>query len=111
MMNLILYDGNYYDEIMSANPNETEKGTIIFNNQQNGSTDLLKRLTTLKSQQNQKEVIKAPNIPMDSKDFGIGAQILHDLNIHKLRLISNSAQTKRVGMIGYGLEIIEYVNY
>lgn len=91
--------------------NDEGKGAIIFINQLNGSTDLLKRLTTLKGQQNQKEVIKAPNIPMDSKDFGIGAQILHDLNIHKLRLISNSAQTKRVGMIGYGLEIIEYVNY
>jgi 3,4-dihydroxy 2-butanone 4-phosphate synthase/GTP cyclohydrolase II len=87
------------------------KGAIIFINQQNGSTDLLKRLTTLKAQQNHKEVIKAPNIAMDAKDFGIGAQILHDLNIHKLRLISNSEQTKRVGMIGYGLEIIEYVKY
>lgn len=87
------------------------KGAIIFINQQNGSTNLLKRLTTLKQQQNHKDVIKAPNIDMDAKDFGIGAQILHDLNVHKLRLISNSEQTKRVGMIGYGLEIIEYVNY
>ena len=48
---------------------------------------------------------------MDNKDFGIGAQILHDLNIHKLKLISNSQQTKRVGIIGYGLEILEYVKY
>jgi 3,4-dihydroxy 2-butanone 4-phosphate synthase / GTP cyclohydrolase II len=48
---------------------------------------------------------------MDTKDFGIGAQILHDLEIHKIKLLSNSAQTKRVGMIGYGLEITEYVNY
>ena len=48
---------------------------------------------------------------MDSKDFGIGAQILHDLNIHKLGLISNSEQTKRVGIIGYGLEIVDYINY
>ena len=48
---------------------------------------------------------------MDEKDFGIGAQILHDLNIHKLRLISNGKETKRVGMIGYGLEIMEYVTY
>jgi 3,4-dihydroxy 2-butanone 4-phosphate synthase/GTP cyclohydrolase II len=87
------------------------KGAIIFINQQNGSTDLLKRLTTLKAQQNHKDLIKAPNIAMDAKDFGIGAQILHDLNVHKLRLISNSEQTKRVGMIGYGLEIIEYVKY
>jgi 3,4-dihydroxy 2-butanone 4-phosphate synthase/GTP cyclohydrolase II len=48
---------------------------------------------------------------MDSKDFGIGAQMLHDLNISKINLISNSKQTKRVGMIGYGLEIMDYVNY
>jgi len=87
------------------------KGAIIFINQQNVSTELLKRLNTLKAQQNHKDVVKAPNIAMDNKDFGIGAQILHDLNIHKLRLISNSEQTKRVGMIGYGLEIIEYVKY
>lgn len=91
--------------------NSEEKGAIIFINQQLGSSDLLKRLITLKTKQNHKEVVKAPDIVMDSKDFGIGAQILHDLNIHKLRLISNSLQTKRVGMIGYGLEIIEYVGY
>lgn len=91
--------------------NEDGKGAILFINQQNQSTNLLNRLAALKKGQNSKEVIKAPAIEMDSKDFGIGAQILHDLNIHKLRLISNSAQTKRVGMIGYGLEIMEYVTY
>ncbi|GAL61558.1 3,4-dihydroxy-2-butanone 4-phosphate synthase [Algibacter lectus] len=48
---------------------------------------------------------------MDNRDFGIGAQILHDLNIHKLLLISNTEQTKRVGLIGYGLEIVDYVKY
>ena len=48
---------------------------------------------------------------MDAKDFGIGAQILHDLNISKIRLLSNSEQTKRVGMVGYGLEITEYVRF
>ena len=48
---------------------------------------------------------------MDNKDFGIGAQILHDLDISKIKLISNTEQTKRVGIIGYGLEIIDYVNY
>ena len=66
--------------------------------------------TELKSLQEQ-GVLKAPKIIIDSKDFGIGAQILHDLDITKIRLISNTEQTKRVGMIGYGLEIIEYVNY
>jgi 3,4-dihydroxy 2-butanone 4-phosphate synthase/GTP cyclohydrolase II len=48
---------------------------------------------------------------MDAKDFGIGAQILHDIDISKIRLITNSYQAKRVGMIGYGLEITEYVTY
>lgn len=91
--------------------NEAGKGAIIFINQQAESMNLLKRLTSLKESQVEGKVVKAPNIEMDSKDFGIGAQILHDLNIHKLRLISNSQQTKRVGMIGYGLEIIDYVSY
>jgi 3,4-dihydroxy 2-butanone 4-phosphate synthase/GTP cyclohydrolase II len=48
---------------------------------------------------------------MDNKDFGIGAQILHDIDISKIRLVSNAEHTKRVGMIGYGLEITEYVGY
>ncbi|MCF1422810.1 3,4-dihydroxy-2-butanone-4-phosphate synthase [Mangrovimonas futianensis] len=90
---------------------EVGKGAIIFINQQNQSTNLLNRLSELKVAQNAKDVIKAPGIKMDNKDFGIGAQILHDLNIHKLRLVSNSEQTKRVGMIGYGLEIVDFVNY
>jgi len=91
--------------------NDAGKGAIIFINQQAESMNLLKRLNVLKESQTKGKVVKAPSIEMDSKDFGIGAQILHDLNIHKLRLISNSQQTKRVGMIGYGLEIIEYVGY
>lgn len=92
--------------------NSEGKGAIIFINQQAQSMNLLKRLAILKDSQVEGQIVKAPRIAMDSKDFGIGAQILHDLKISKLRLISNSEQTtKRVGMIGYGLEIIDYVNY
>ncbi|WP_412985603.1 3,4-dihydroxy-2-butanone-4-phosphate synthase [Pontimicrobium sp. IMCC45349] len=91
--------------------NDAGKGAIIFINQQSQSMNLLKRLNILKETQKPNTITKAPRIEMDSKDFGIGAQILHDLNIHKLSLISNSEQTKRVGMIGYGLEIVDYVNY
>mgnify|MGYP005989978129 FL=1 len=86
------------------------KGAILFINQQNQSQNLLHRLEVLKESQSRGEM-KAPQIKMDSKDFGIGAQILHDLNIHKIRLVSNTTQEKRVGMIGYGLEIVEYVKY
>lgn len=91
--------------------NEAGKGAIIFINQQAQSTEILNRLSFLRDNQNGNDIVKAPKINMDNRDFGIGAQILHDLNIHKLRLISNSQQTKRVGMIGYGLEIVEYVKY
>ena len=90
--------------------NDEGRGAIVFINPANQSLNLLSRLSELKERQKQKE-IKAPPIKMDSKDFGIGAQILHDLEIHKIRLLSNSQQTKRVGMIGYGLEIMEYVTY
>ncbi len=91
--------------------NKNGKGAMIFINQQSKSINLLKRLEVLKQSQDNEHIVPAPPIMMDAKDFGIGAQILHDLNIHKLQLISNTKQTKRVGMIGYGLEIIDYVNY
>ncbi len=90
--------------------NDEGRGAIVFINPATQSLNLLTRLTELKEGQKKGE-IKAPPVKMDNKDFGIGAQILHDLEIHKIRLLSNSRQTKRVGMIGYGLEITEYVNY
>ncbi|MDA9303875.1 3,4-dihydroxy-2-butanone-4-phosphate synthase [Flavobacteriaceae bacterium] len=91
--------------------NKHEKGAILFINQVSQPANLLKRLEIVKKTQRKGTVTKAPSIEMDSKDFGIGAQILHDLNIHKLGLISNSEQTKRVGIIGYGLEIVDYIKY
>ncbi len=90
---------------------DAEKGAIVFINPQSQSLNLLSRLKELKEIQKEGPLTKAPAVTMDSKDFGIGAQILHDLGIHKIRLVSNSNQTKRVGMIGYGLEIIDYVGY
>ncbi len=90
--------------------NEEGRGAVIFINQDMQTVNLLNRITELKTLQSQ-GVMKAPKIIIDSKDFGIGAQILHDIDISKIRLVSNTEQTKRVGMIGYGLEITEYVNY
>jgi 3,4-dihydroxy 2-butanone 4-phosphate synthase/GTP cyclohydrolase II len=87
-----------------------EKGAVLFINQEVDSSDLLNRLSELKHLQAEGN-LKVPQIKMDVRDFGIGAQILHDIDISKIRLISNTTQTKRVGMIGYGLEIIEYVPY
>ncbi len=91
--------------------NEAGKGAVIFINQELQSMNILSRLSFLKENQVEAHVAKAPRINMDTRDFGIGAQILHDLDIHKLLLISNTKHTKRVGLIGYGLEIVNYVNY
>jgi len=90
--------------------NENGKGAILFINQQNQAQNLLKRLHILKENQANGEM-KAPRMAMDNKDFGIGAQILHDLNITKVQLMTNTKQTKRVGIIGYGLEIVDYFSF
>ncbi len=98
------------DDIFSL-INENEKGAVIFINQQQSSENLLSRIQKLKGMQQKGEVDKAPPIAMDSRDFGIGAQILHNLKIKKLNLVSNSNKMPRVGITGYGLEIVGYVNY
>jgi 3,4-dihydroxy 2-butanone 4-phosphate synthase/GTP cyclohydrolase II len=91
--------------------NEEGKGVVVFINQEFQSFDLINRLKYLKNLQNDKKSI-GPIVKMDEKDFGIGAQILHDLNVNKIKLISNSKYSgKRVGMIGYGLEVVEYVSF
>ncbi len=87
------------------------KGAIVFINQENQSFNLINRLSLIKELQ-QESKLNVPGIKIDNKDFGIGAQILHDLRISKLRLITNDTQIKkRVGIIGYGLEIVENLAY
>ena len=90
--------------------NEEGRGAILFINQQNQSQNLLGRLSKLKENQANGQ-LKAPATGMDNKDFGIGAQILHDLQISKVNLLSNSEQKHRVGLSGYGLSIVDYTNY
>ncbi|WP_396218093.1 3,4-dihydroxy-2-butanone-4-phosphate synthase [Flavobacterium sp.] len=87
-----------------------DKCAILFINQEMQSVELLDRLAELKRLQAAGD-FTTPRIAVDTKDFGIGAQILHDLDITKIKLLTNSYQNKRVGMIGYGLEITEYLNY
>tara|TARA_X000001036_G_scaffold76718_1_gene68220 strand:+ start:869 stop:2002 length:1134 start_codon:yes stop_codon:yes gene_type:complete len=97
-----------FDKVFSL-INKEGKGAIIFINQPAKSENLLSRLKKIKNSKNKND--KIPRMKMDSRDFGIGAQILHDLLIRKLRVITNSKQKPRVGITGYGLEIIEYVKF
>lgn len=91
--------------------NKEGKGAMIFINQENQSINILNRLAVIKENQQANSIFKTPKVDMDSRDFGIGAQILHDLNIHKVRLMSNTEHIKRVGLIGYGIEIVDYLKY
>ena len=89
--------------------NKEGKGAVIFINQPAKSENLLARLKKIKKSKSKND--KIPRLKMDSRDFGIGAQILHDLSIRKLRVITNTKQKPRVGITGYGLEIVEYVKF
>ena len=89
--------------------NKEGKGAVIFINQPAKSQNLLARLKKIKKSKSKND--KIPRLKMDSRDFGIGAQILHDLSVRKLRVITNSKQKPRVGITGYGLEIVDYIKF
>ncbi len=110
LLGTLTHNAEQHLDKMFQTINEHGKGAVIFINQDMQSVNLLSRIAELKQLQTEGEM-KAPRIIIDTKDFGIGAQILHDLDISKIRLVTNTSQSKRVGMIGYGLEIIEHVNY
>ena len=91
--------------------NENKRGAVLFINHQQSSEDLLTRIKSLEKIQIKGENKSVPPIKMDYKDFGIGAQILYDINIRKLKVLSNSKKIPRIGLTGYGLEIIDHINY
>ena len=101
---------SYLDDIFNL-INTEGRGAVIFINQSQQSENLLARIKEMTEFQMKGNLNKVPPMKMDHRDFGIGAQILHDLRISKLKVISNSSQGPRVGITGYGLEIMEYVNY
>jgi 3,4-dihydroxy 2-butanone 4-phosphate synthase/GTP cyclohydrolase II len=71
----------------------------------------MNKLKAYKLQEEGKDTVEANHalgLPMDSRDYGVGAQILRDLGISKLRLLSNNPK-KRAGLLGYGLEVVENI--
>ncbi len=87
------------------------KGVVLYMNQEGRGIGLLNKLKAYKLQEEGKDTVEANlelGFKMDERDYGVGAQILRDLNISKIRLITNNPK-KRVGLKGYGLEIIENI--
>jgi 3,4-dihydroxy 2-butanone 4-phosphate synthase/GTP cyclohydrolase II len=87
------------------------KGVIVYMNQEGRGIGLLNKLKAYKLQEQGRDTVEA-NLELgfkaDQRDYGVGAQILRDLGVTKLRLMSNNPR-KRAGLIGYGLEIVENV--
>jgi 3,4-dihydroxy 2-butanone 4-phosphate synthase/GTP cyclohydrolase II len=87
------------------------KGIVLYMNQEGRGIGLLNKLKAYKLQEMGRDTVQANielGFQMDERDYGVGAQILRDLGVTKIRLISNNPK-KRAGLIGYGLEIVESV--
>lgn len=87
------------------------KGIVLYMKQEGRGIGLLNKLKAYELQEDGYDTVEANlklGFDMDNRDYGIGAQILHDLGVSKIRLITNNPK-KRVGLMGYGLEIVDNV--
>lgn len=87
------------------------KGVVVYLNQEGRGIGLLNKLKAYKLQEQGLDTVEANvelGFKVDERDYGVGAQILRDLGVRKIRLMTNNPK-KRAGLIGYGLEIVENV--
>ncbi len=85
------------------------RGVILYMQQEGRGIGLLNKLKAYKLQEQGADTVEANlmlGFDMDARDYGVGAQILHDLGVRKMRLLTNNPR-KRTGLVGYGLEIVE----
>ncbi|MBP7166565.1 MAG: bifunctional 3,4-dihydroxy-2-butanone-4-phosphate synthase/GTP cyclohydrolase II [Bacteroidia bacterium] len=88
------------------------KGVILYMNQEGRGIGLLNKLKAYKLQEQGMDTVEANlelGFKMDERDYGVGAQILRDLGVCKMKLMTNNP-TKRAGLIGYGLEIVDRIS-
>ncbi|MDN3671090.1 bifunctional 3,4-dihydroxy-2-butanone-4-phosphate synthase/GTP cyclohydrolase II [Echinicola jeungdonensis] len=87
------------------------KGVVLYMNQEGRGIGLINKLKAYKLQEEGMDTVQANlalGFPMDKRDYGVGAQILRDLGVSKIKLLTNNP-TKRAGLLGYGLEIVDTV--
>ncbi len=91
--------------------NKEGKGAIVYLNQEGRGIGLMEKMKAYKLQEDGMDTVDA-NVCLghlaDERDYGVGAQILRELGVHKMRLMTNNP-VKRVGLEAYGLEIVENV--
>ena len=87
------------------------RGAVVYLSQEGRGIGLMDKIKAYKLQEQGMDTVEA-NLHLghkaDERDYGVGAQILHHLGIRKMRLMTNNP-TKRIGLSGYGLEIVENV--
>ena len=90
---------------------EEGKGLVLYMNQEGRGIGLLNKLKAYKLQEQGRDTVEA-NVELgfagDQRDYGVGAQILRELNVTKMRLMSNNPR-KRAGLSGYGIEVVDTV--
>jgi len=87
------------------------KGVVVYMNQEGRGIGLINKLKAYKLQESGLDTVEANlalGFKMDERDYGVGAQILRDLEVSKIKLITNNPK-KRVGLMGYGLEIVDSI--
>ncbi len=90
---------------------KTGKGVVLYMQQEGRGVGLLNKLKAYQLQELGMDTYEANlhlGLPMDARDYGVGAQILNDMGVSKMKLMTNNPK-KRVGLIGYGLEIVDNV--
>lgn len=90
---------------------EAGKGVILYMRQEGRGIGLLAKIKAYKLQEQGYDTVEANlklGYPMDLRDYGVGAQILHDLGVRKIRLMTNNPR-KIVGISGHSLEVVEQV--
>ena len=88
------------------------KGVVVYMNQEGRGIGLINKLKAYKLQEEGMDTVDANlalGFKMDERDYGVGAQILRDMGISKIKLMSNNPK-KRAGLMGYGLEIVENIH-
>ncbi|MBA3662788.1 MAG: bifunctional 3,4-dihydroxy-2-butanone-4-phosphate synthase/GTP cyclohydrolase II [Bacteroidetes bacterium] len=88
------------------------KGVVVYLNQEGRGIGLLNKLRAYKLQEEGLDTVEANvelGFKVDERDYGVGAQILRDLGVRKMKLMTNNPK-KRAGLIGYGLEIVENIS-
>ncbi|RME96832.1 MAG: 3,4-dihydroxy-2-butanone-4-phosphate synthase [Bacteroidetes bacterium] len=109
ILHTLLNDENLPLEIALKRIADEGQGVLLYMRHSEKPDDVLQHIQRI--QQQQLEGLQGPTIAqqMEQRDYGVGAQILRDLGVGKIRLLTNSPK-RRVGLTGYGLEIVENIS-